>query len=211
MDESGVSARRFEGKTRKVISLIMCPVEPLFQDIRAVRHVSVLERVSLALNSLPPLFLTVSDSCFKDPELERLLESFRTFRTPNRYITTYAMICYFRNILVPYVNNLRERLHDQAFKVYVVMDNCHVYGNRQIMPEFESSGIVRIWLPPTALVTFSLWTFKVLDRSNATTRIFERKRHLQNLKVNRCVLSTRGTTLAMKELCTMPGDLQPWM
>jgi hypothetical protein len=86
-----------------------------------------------------------------------------------------------------------------------------VHGNRQIIPEFESSGIMPIWSPPTALIAFSLWTFKVLDRFNAITRILEQKWHLQNWKVNCCLLSTPGTTLAMKELRTMPRDLQPSM
>jgi hypothetical protein len=108
------------------------------------------------------------------------------FRTPNGYITTEAMIYDIRNTLMPYVNNLRERLDDQALKIHVIVDNCSVHSNKQMMPEFESSGIVPIWSPPTALIDFGLCTFKFLDHSNATTRVFEQKRYRQNLKVNCC-------------------------
>jgi hypothetical protein len=51
-----------------VIYLIRWPVEPHFQDIWDVRHVSVVGTVSLGLDSLPPLFLTVSNINSRDPE-----------------------------------------------------------------------------------------------------------------------------------------------
>jgi hypothetical protein len=60
MDESGVTARRFEGKKRKVVSLTYYQTESRFQDARGVTHASIVAIVSLSLNSLPPLFLKVS-------------------------------------------------------------------------------------------------------------------------------------------------------
>jgi hypothetical protein len=68
MDESGVAAHLLKGKRRKVVSLIACPVEPHFQDIRDVSNVSAVETVSLGFSSLPPLFLAVSDINSRDPE-----------------------------------------------------------------------------------------------------------------------------------------------
>jgi hypothetical protein len=69
MEESGVRARPFKGRGRKVVSLISCPVEPHSQDIWDLSHVSVLATVSLGLNSFPPLFLTVSNINSWAPEL----------------------------------------------------------------------------------------------------------------------------------------------
>jgi hypothetical protein len=70
MDEFGVTAYSFNSKRRKVISLVTCPIEPHFQDIRDVDHVSVVRTVSFGLDLLPPLFLTVSHIHFEDPEPE---------------------------------------------------------------------------------------------------------------------------------------------
>jgi hypothetical protein len=69
MDESGVTVCPFKGERRKVVSLIMCPVEPHIQEIRDLSHVSVVTTVSLGLNSLPLLFLTVLDIDSRDLEL----------------------------------------------------------------------------------------------------------------------------------------------
>jgi hypothetical protein len=41
---------------RKLVSLTSCQIEPHFQDARNVTHVFVVVTMSLALNSLPPLF-----------------------------------------------------------------------------------------------------------------------------------------------------------
>jgi hypothetical protein len=70
MDESGVTAHPFNSRRRKVISLVTYPIEPHFQDIRDVNHVSIVGTVSFGLDLLPPLFLTVSHINFKDPEPE---------------------------------------------------------------------------------------------------------------------------------------------
>jgi hypothetical protein len=75
-----------------VISLDICPVEPLFQEIRNTSYISVIGAASFGLNSLLALFLTVSDMKYRDPELERLTENFRTFRTPKGHITTETII-----------------------------------------------------------------------------------------------------------------------
>jgi hypothetical protein len=69
MHEFGVTSRPFEGKRRKAASLIRCPIEPHFQDIRGVGHVSAAEAVLFGLSSLPPLFLTGSNIGPRDPEL----------------------------------------------------------------------------------------------------------------------------------------------
>jgi hypothetical protein len=68
MDQSGVTTRPSKGKRRKVGSLTTCPVDPHFQGIRDVSHVSVVGRVS---NSL--LFLTVSNIDCRDFELCTML------------------------------------------------------------------------------------------------------------------------------------------
>jgi hypothetical protein len=65
-----------------MVSLTTCRVEPRFQDARDVTDVSVAGTVSLGLNSLPPLFLKVSDVKFKDAELCQLQDEFHTYRTP---------------------------------------------------------------------------------------------------------------------------------
>jgi hypothetical protein len=52
-----------------VVSLITCPVEPHFQEIRDASHVSVIEAASLGLNSLSLRFLTVSSINSRDPEV----------------------------------------------------------------------------------------------------------------------------------------------
>jgi hypothetical protein len=78
MDESGVTARPFEGKKQKVVSLTSCKTQPHFQDARHIAHVSV-GTVSPGVNSLPPLFLTVSGVSFKSVELSHQLGEFHTF------------------------------------------------------------------------------------------------------------------------------------
>jgi hypothetical protein len=68
-EESGVTARPFKRTRRKVVSLITCPVELHFQDIRDVSHASVVGTVSLGLNSLLLLFLTVPTIDSRDLEM----------------------------------------------------------------------------------------------------------------------------------------------
>jgi hypothetical protein len=80
MDDPGVTARPFKGKKRKVVSLTSCQTEPRFQDAIDVVHVSVVVTVSLGLNSLPPLFLTISDVMVKNVELCRVPEESRRSR-----------------------------------------------------------------------------------------------------------------------------------
>jgi hypothetical protein len=69
MDGSGVRARRFKGKRRQLASLIMRPVQPYFQDIRDVSHVSVVGAVALGVNSVSPLFLMALHINSRDSEL----------------------------------------------------------------------------------------------------------------------------------------------
>jgi hypothetical protein len=69
MDESEVATRPFNGYNRKVVPLTSCLTKPPFQDARNLTHVPWLTTVSLDLNVVPPLFLTVSHVLFKDAKL----------------------------------------------------------------------------------------------------------------------------------------------
>jgi hypothetical protein len=102
MDESGVTARPFKGKKRKVASLTNCQIELRFQDARDVTHVFIVATMPFGLNSLPPLFLRVSDLAFKDAELRQLQDEFHTFRAPQGDTRTPAMAFYVQNIIAPY-------------------------------------------------------------------------------------------------------------
>jgi hypothetical protein len=73
-----------------MVSLTSCQIESRFQDARNVTHVSVVASMSLGLNSLSPLFLTVSDVTFKDAESRQLQDEFYAFRTPRNCMTTSA-------------------------------------------------------------------------------------------------------------------------
>jgi hypothetical protein len=91
MDESGVTAEPFNGKKQKMASAVNCQSEPRFQDLRNVIHIFIVAMLSLGLNFLPPLFLTVCDVTSKDAELRQAQDKFHTFRTPRGYMTTSAM------------------------------------------------------------------------------------------------------------------------
>jgi hypothetical protein len=82
MDESGVTAGLFKGKKRKMISLTSGQIGPRFQDATDVIQVSVVATMSLGMNSLPPLFLTVSEVTLQDAKLRQLQDKFHIFRTP---------------------------------------------------------------------------------------------------------------------------------
>jgi hypothetical protein len=148
MDESGVTARPFKGRKRKVVFLKHCPISPKFLDIRDVSHVSVVGTISLGLTSLPPLFLTTSNVAFKSHELLRLRDEFFFFRTEKGYMTTEAMKFYVNSILAPYVQSLRDQFSDQTLNVYLVADNHGTHTNREILALFEHAGVIPIWLPP---------------------------------------------------------------
>jgi hypothetical protein len=55
-----------------VVSLTSFQTEPRFQDARRVTRVSGVATMSIGLNSLTPLFLTISDVTYKDAELCQL-------------------------------------------------------------------------------------------------------------------------------------------
>jgi hypothetical protein len=73
MDEPGITARSFKGGKGKVVSLTSCQTKARFQDANNIPDVSAVVTVSLGPNSLPLLFLTVSDVTFKDAELCTML------------------------------------------------------------------------------------------------------------------------------------------
>jgi hypothetical protein len=76
------------------VLLTSCQIEPRFQDARDVTHVSVAVTVSLGLNSLPPLFLAVSEVTLKDAELHQLQDEFHIFRTRRGHMMTPTMVFY---------------------------------------------------------------------------------------------------------------------
>jgi hypothetical protein len=63
------------------VSLTSCKAELRLQEARDIGNVFMVNAVSLGLNSLPSLFLTVSDMKFNDAELCQLQYQFHTFRT----------------------------------------------------------------------------------------------------------------------------------
>jgi hypothetical protein len=83
----------------KMKPLTIRQTEPPFQDAREITDISVMATVSLHLNSLPSLFLTVSDATFKDVELRQMQDESHTVRTPRGYMTIPDMAFYVRRII----------------------------------------------------------------------------------------------------------------
>jgi hypothetical protein len=173
MDESGVSARPFKGKQKKVVFVTDCPVAPRFQDIRDVSHVSIVGTISLGLKSLPPLLLTTSEVAFKNRELLLLHDDFFVFRTARGYMTIDGMLFYINSIMAPYVQSLRDRFLNQQLKVYLIADNHGTHTNPEVLALCERIGIVPIWLPPHSshfLQPLDLTVFASFKRHYANLR-----------------------------------------
>jgi hypothetical protein len=148
MGESGVTARPFKGKKRKMVSLTSYQIQPRFQNAKNVTHVSVVTTVSLGLNSLPPLFLTVPEAAFKDAESRQLQDEFHPFRTPRGRATIPVMAPSVQHIIAPYIEFLRTRFNNQDLKIYLIMDNHSIHSRPGIFPPYGEYVVVPIWFPP---------------------------------------------------------------
>jgi hypothetical protein len=109
-------------------------------------HVFVVATVPFGLNSLPLLFLRVSDVAFKDAEFRQLQDEFHPFRTPRGYMATAAF--YIQHIIAPYAALLRTRFNDQNLQIDLIMDNHSVHNSPEILPLYGQYEVVPIWFPP---------------------------------------------------------------
>jgi hypothetical protein len=69
MDKSGVTARPFKGRKKKIVFLTGCPAILRFRDALEISHVSLVGTISLRFQSLRPLLVTKSNVMFKSYEL----------------------------------------------------------------------------------------------------------------------------------------------
>jgi hypothetical protein len=148
MDETGFCGRPDKAKKKKVIYRYDCPVKPAFREESDPNHVSLVATITLAGETLKPMFLTTTVPNFTDPRMAELAPDIVCCRTAKGYQTHESMAIYLRDVLTPYCQRIRDQMKDQSLPIFLIMDNCGCHKKDTLSGAYEALNIRIIWLPP---------------------------------------------------------------
>jgi hypothetical protein len=148
MDETGFCARPDKAKKKKVVYRYDCPVKPAFREQSDPNHVSLVATITLAGETLKPMFLTTAVPNFTDPRMAELASDIVCCRTAKGYQTHESMAIYLRDVLTPYCQRVRDEMNDQTLPIFLIMDKCGCHKKETLSGVYEALNIQIIWLPP---------------------------------------------------------------
>lgn len=167
MDETGFCSRPTKGRKKTVVYVPECSVSPVFLAKPDANHVTLVATISFAFHSLKPMFLTVSDVRFQDPDLRTLQPEIVLHTTAKGYQTSASMANYIDTILRPYCVYVRISLQDPSAPIFLIMDNCESHKTPALLQIYTDLNIRVIWLPAHSshfLQPLDLCVFSILKR-----------------------------------------------
>jgi hypothetical protein len=137
-----------KAKRRPIVYSKKCTTKAAFREEIDLNHVSLVVTINLLGQRLKPLYLITNKVTLKDPDLQLMSNSLALYRTPKGYQNSFSMPFYVRDILVPYCENLRTVMHDQALPIFLIMDNCSSHNRPELLALYARYNVQVIWLPP---------------------------------------------------------------
>jgi transposase len=147
LDESGATSRPDKGKRKKVVYSLHTSQEPTFTAENDVSHVTIVSAVSLAGETLPPMFLTTTRVVDKCEISHDILTCYEVFKTAKGYQTGDSMNHYVHTILAPYCQAVRRKVQNPNAPIFLIMDNCDSHKREDTMHMFGELNVQIIWLP----------------------------------------------------------------
>lgn len=147
-DETGFSRRPDKGKRKTVFISRNVNVKPYWRENLENHHISLVTCITAACTSLKPLFLSCRARFDKDIN-DTFFESWGDhFTTKKGYMTTNSMEYFLKNIVAPYVKEIRERMKVNH-KCIIICDGCKSHFSDQITNILNEIGNIKfVTIPP---------------------------------------------------------------